>query len=236
MTILKLHDRSDKVRQIQILLNSALKPSPNLKADGDFGHQTERAVKRFQKAKGLTEDGEVGPKTLAALDMRPIGKMPIMQDQPPIKGKGVGKSWLEIAKAEIGIREDALPGKHTQRIIDYHATTTLRATDDETPWCSSFVNWVVEQGGGTGTKSALARSWLDWGRKLDKPQSGCIIVIKKRTPGFTSATGSTTGYHVGFYVSGDEKTVRILGGNQSDQVKYSNFGLAGYEIKGCRLD
>lgn len=234
MAILKLHDRSEKVRQVQILLNGALKPSPKLDADGEFGRQTELAVKVFQKQRGLKDDGQVGPKTLAALDMKPLTKMPIKQNQPPVKGKGNGKSWLDIAKAEIGIREDALPGKHTQRIIEYHKATTLRSTNDETPWCSSFVNWVVEQAGGTGTKSALARSWLEWGRKLEKPQSGCIIVIKKRTPGVTQATGSPTGFHVGFYVSGDEKTVRILGGNQSDQVKYSNFGLAGYEIRGYR--
>ena len=37
-------------------------------ADGDFGPATEAAVKEFQKANGLTDDGKVGEKTLAKLN------------------------------------------------------------------------------------------------------------------------------------------------------------------------
>ena len=37
-------------------------------ADGKFGAQTEKAVKRFQQDNGLTVDGVIGPKTWEALD------------------------------------------------------------------------------------------------------------------------------------------------------------------------
>ena len=40
--------------------------------------------------------------------------------------------------------EESPPGQRNRRIIEYHSTTTLRATDDETPRCSSFVKWVMK--------------------------------------------------------------------------------------------
>jgi peptidoglycan hydrolase-like protein with peptidoglycan-binding domain len=41
----------------------------NGRADGIFGPETEATVKQFQKQKGLTADGMVGPLTLGALDL-----------------------------------------------------------------------------------------------------------------------------------------------------------------------
>ena len=41
--------------------------------DGVYGSQTERAVRWFQEKNGLSVDGQVGDKTLAALGMQPSG-------------------------------------------------------------------------------------------------------------------------------------------------------------------
>lgn len=41
---------------------------PKYGADGDFGAETEKAVKAFQKAHGLTQDGVVGEKTWSAIN------------------------------------------------------------------------------------------------------------------------------------------------------------------------
>ncbi|CAN5284894.1 hypothetical protein BH24ACT7_BH24ACT7_15630 [soil metagenome] len=53
-------------------------------------------------------------------------------------------AWLAIARREMDTEVDEIPGSdHNQRILEYHATTTLPSGDagrDETPWCSSFVN------------------------------------------------------------------------------------------------
>jgi len=141
---------------------------------------------------------------------------------------------MDIAVAELGVHEDSVAGQHNARILEYHQTTSLKATDDETPWCSSFVNWVLRQAGRNGTNSAAAKSWLNWGSETAPPAPGTIVVIKKKTPGTTQATGSSSGFHVGFFVSVSPTHIRLLGGNQSNQVRYSNFPLATYEIKGYR--
>ena len=92
----------------------------------------------------------------------------------------------------------------------------------------------MRQSNRNGTNSAIAKSWLDWGVEATNPTPGVIVVIKKKTSGFSQATGSSTGFHVGFFISLSPSHIRILGGNQSNQVKYSNFPLASYEVKGYR--
>lgn len=226
MIYAKRNDVGKHIVVIQTILNSLVRFRLPLKPDGHMGAKTEQAVRVFQKQVGLESTGFVNAETLAALGLTDGFTMRTVQ---PI----TGKSWLDIAEAEVGVKENALAGQHNNRILAYHATTTLKATTDETPWCSSFVNWVVIQSGKKGTNNALAKSWLTWGQEVS-PEKGCIIVIKKKTPGFTNATGSSTGFHVGFLIEKAKGHVRILGGNQSDSVKYSNFMLSGYDIKGCR--
>jgi uncharacterized protein (TIGR02594 family) len=226
MNSLKQGKRGIEVKQLQMLLNSKLVPRPNLKEDGDFGANTLDAVLRFQKQHGLMPDGVVGPRTWIALGQ--MGKAIPLTVTPTVN------SWLEIAMAELGIHEDAIPGQHEPRILEYHKTTTLKATTDETPWCSSFVNWVMIKSGRQGTNSAAARSWLDWGTGLSESREGAVTVIKKKNASSDAATGSTSGFHVAFYISTTPTHVRLLGGNQSDQVRYSNYALSAYDIKAYR--
>ncbi|MCI6036796.1 MAG: peptidoglycan-binding protein [Clostridiales bacterium] len=64
-TTLRLGSRGTEVLQLQQALN-ALGYDTN-GADGKFGKGTERAVKAYQQANGLTADGKAGVKTLAQL-------------------------------------------------------------------------------------------------------------------------------------------------------------------------
>ena len=66
--VLRRGDKGDDVKRLQQALMSLGYGLPKYGADGDFGKETEDAVKAFQKANGLTADGEVGPKTKAALE------------------------------------------------------------------------------------------------------------------------------------------------------------------------
>lgn len=121
-------------------------------------------------------------------------------------------SWHTVAEGEQGVKEVAGSGNN-DRIVEYHATTSLKATQDSVPWCSSFVNWCIEQAGYKGTDSAAARSWSGWGVPCDdfRP-NGCVVVMKRKGGG-----------HVGFKVGEDAFYVYVLGGNQSDEVNVRKF-------------
>jgi spore germination cell wall hydrolase CwlJ-like protein len=67
--ILKKGSKGDMVKWVQCALNKLKITKTSLKVDGDFGSNTESAVKAFQKKyMGKNEvDGKVGPKTIKAL-------------------------------------------------------------------------------------------------------------------------------------------------------------------------
>lgn len=140
--------------------------------------------------------------------------------------------WLEVAEKEIGQHE--VCGGENPRILEYHAATTLHAREDEIPWCSSFVNWCMAQAGIEGTKSAAAISWKDWGQVLQDPVKGCVTVIRAKSNGPDASIGSSSGNHVAFFQKIEGGRIFLLGGNQSDSVKVSSFGLASYEVLAYR--
>lgn len=139
--------------------------------------------------------------------------------------------WLEVAFREMGVAE--LAGRaDNPRIVEYHQATTLRATDDEVPWCSSFACWCLEQAGFESTRSARARSHLFWGTPLNPPPYGAIVVISRGRgpqpgPEVLEAPG-----HVGFYLGrASAQEILIYGGNQGNAVQvraYAASRVLGY--------
>lgn len=67
-TSLKKGSTGDAVKTMQTMLIACGYSCGNTGADGDFGKNTEAAVKAFQTATGLTVDGIYGPVTKAALE------------------------------------------------------------------------------------------------------------------------------------------------------------------------
>lgn len=134
----------------------------------------------------------------------------------------IGPAWLDIAYRELraGVREIA-GGEHHPRILKYGEAVTLKVTTDEIHWCSNFTNFCIEEAGLEPTRSAAARSWLDWGVELDPvhPAFGAVLIFargKGRQPGpeVRDAPG-----HVNFFWGhGDPGKMLGLGGNQGDAV------------------
>ncbi|WP_162232398.1 SH3 domain-containing C40 family peptidase [Methylogaea oryzae] len=134
--------------------------------------------------------------------------------------------WFDIAVQEAGTAEISGSGANP-RIVEYLRSTTLgadMAASDETPWCSAFVNFCVEKSGFAGTDSAMARSWLNWGRRTDAPVTGCIVVFERST----SPSG-----HVAFYVADSGNEIKVLGGNQGNKVCFADYPksrILGYRV------
>lgn len=128
--------------------------------------------------------------------------------------------WLDLALRQLGVQEIPGPGIEG-RIVEYHACTTLKATDDAVPWCSSFACWCMEGGslghGIRSPRSARARDWLDWGVAIanDRPILGDVMVFSR---------GSNTAHgHVGFYLDSFGGQIDLLSGNTGNRVCIKPF-------------
>ncbi len=134
---------------------------------------------------------------------------------------------IDVARAEMNQNVAEIRGpQNNPRIVMYHETTEGGAAPDETPWCSSFTNYCVEQAGLRGTNSKRALSWheLPWGRDVTaEPAEGDVVVFRRTSP-------SSSGGHVGFFIGQDRDSIQVLGGNQSNRISIASFpkdGMSG---------
>ena len=78
-------------------------------------------------------------------------------------------------------------------------------------WCADFMNFVLRRAGGKGTQSRAARSFLDYGKKLDGPRVGAIAILYRKGPknGHVGVVRGTDGQGNPILVSGNHgPTVR----------------------------
>lgn len=128
------------------------------------------------------------------------------------------RPWMSIAEGEIGVRTLS-EGQSNPRITEYHQGTNIAGYDDKAAWCSSFLNWVFEKADYSGTGSALARSWLEWGTSLTTPCLGCVVVLERESPRGWQG-------HVGLLIKVEGDQVHLLGGNQLDEVRVHFYPLS----------
>ncbi len=82
-------------------------------------------------------------------------------------------------------------------------------------WCADFMNFVFRSAGGKGTQSRAARSFLKFGKKLDGPRVGAIVIFSRKGP----ETG-----HVGIVRGTDgEGNPIVVSGNSGPTVRQSTY-------------
>lgn len=163
------------------------------------------AVRRVQERLSLSVDGIAGPKTLSAVEaLLARVQSDDTQEHEPVP------RWLHAARRHIGVLEQP-GGEHEDLILRWLATTSLGRwgrSRDETPWCSAFVNAMIEAAGLEGTSSAMARSWLGWGLPCP-PRVGAVVVFPR---------GDPPSGHVAFVDGVRGALIEALGGNQGNSV------------------
>lgn len=138
---------------------------------------------------------------------------------------------LQVAFKELGQTE--IPGsEHNPRIVAYAEQSNFPGIkDDETPWCSIFVNFCCDELSYERSGKANARSWLQVGEEQTVAKPGDIVIF------WRESIHSWKG-HVGFYLghSVDRKKVFCIGGNQGNAVSvaaYDASKVLGYRRVGA---
>ena len=123
---------------------------------------------------------------------------------------------IEIALSQIGIKE--ITGRrHNPEVLKYFSEIGHSwVKDDETAWCSAFVNWVAKKAGLQFSGKLNAKSWLNVGHKVTNPKFDDIAVFSRGDPKGWQG-------HVAFFIRETPNWVYVLGGNQSNQVKISAY-------------
>jgi uncharacterized protein (TIGR02594 family) len=123
-----------------------------------------------------------------------------------------------------------LPGAvHNPAVLAMLQLVDPSVHDDETPWCSAFVNWVMWLLDGPRSRSLAARSWLAVGHPipLTEATSARDVVILKRGVNAPGPLVLDAPGHVGFFAGlyHAPERVRVLGGNQGDRVCLEEFPI-----------
>ena len=138
---------------------------------------------------------------------------------------GVTTDLFAVAQRFIGVKETG-GATSTPLVLAMLRLDASWVQDDQTPWCSSFLNFVCFLLGAPRSRSLAARSWLLVGTSIPLTDAtvGNDVVILTRGPGkqpgpeVVAAPG-----HVGLYAGHDATHVSILAGNQGDAVSIARF-------------
>ena len=118
---------------------------------------------------------------------------------------------IELALSQVGVKE-IVGLAHNKTILNYFDEIGFEwIDDDETAWCSAFVNWICFKNNLSMSGKLNARSWLTVGDRTHNPKVGDVVV-------FWRVSRSDWRGHVGFFISERNGVIYTLGGNQGNQV------------------
>lgn len=119
----------------------------------------------------------------------------------------------DLARRQSGLHER----RDEAALQDYIYNGGRNLSPATRAWCADFVNASLEKAGMPGTGSPAARSFLNYGQKVDKPEVGDLVVLTRGDP------NSWQG-HVGFYErTNPDGSISVFGGNTSNAVGSASY-------------
>lgn len=92
-------------------------------------------------------------------------------------------------------------------------------------WCADFINFILRRTGHATTNSRAAKSFLDYGKRIDSPRVGAIVVLSR---------GGPNNGHVGIVRGTDGAgNIIVISGNHGNKVwesPYPKSRVLGYVI------
>jgi uncharacterized protein (TIGR02594 family) len=144
-------------------------------------------------------------------------------------GGDVGKKIVELAAAEVGVKEEGGENKG-DRIVEYRKSVKGEGEDPNAAeaWCADFVSYVTEKAGvpiNDGKGEDYVQSMADWAKGKGRfkeaghqPKPGDIIVFE---------WGDNNGKldHTGIVEKVENGRVYTIEGNSSDSVARRDYAV-----------
>ena len=127
---------------------------------------------------------------------------------------------VEVALSQWGVKEIKGEVDNPAIVKYFNEIGHTWVKDDETAWCSAFINWCALKAGLEKSGALNARSWLNKGINVDNnPNIGDIVIF------WRESRQSWKG-HVGIFIKEKKGLIYTLGGNQSGGI----VNIKGYPV------
>lgn len=127
--------------------------------------------------------------------------------------------YMKVAESMIGQNE------HTPGLAKFLQKSNPNLDPSLTPWCAGFVNATLQASGIQGTGSLAAKSYLKFGEPVSSPSEGDIVVFNDMS-GRNDPDRGHVGFVKGIVTKNGNPYVRVLGGNQADQVIVKDYPMS----------
>lgn len=199
-------DKGPAVKRVQEWLNLH---GYGLGIDGDFGRVSEDAVRRFQRAKRLRQDGRVGKRTFDKL------VEPMRTALQKRRASSVAAAVLSLAKAHLAQNPREVGGPNRGPWVRLYMNGA-----EGLPWCAGFVTFILARAAaaarapmpiaGSVSCDQLAAQGKAANRFLAGPNGlkpGAIFLVRKTDTDWT---------HTGFVSEVHPEFFRTIEGNTND--------------------